>query len=60
MIHPTEEERKKFDEAKVKCPFCGEMYTSTYTGDSLTGLYFGCCDRVLVCNDLGLFEETDE
>jgi formate dehydrogenase maturation protein FdhE len=60
MEHPTKEELKKFEKAKEVCPFCGEKYSAVYTGDSKTGLYFSCCDRVLVCNDLGLFEETDE
>ena len=59
MKHPTKKELKEFEKAKEKCPFCSEKNSAQYTSPDKDGLYFGCCDRVLVCNDIGLFEETD-
>lgn len=59
MIRPTEKELKEFEKAKEKCPFCGEEFSAQYRGDDENSLYFGCCDRVLVCNDIGLFGEGE-
>lgn len=60
MSLPTKEQLEVFEKAKLKCPFCGEWASGQFTGESKDALYFGCCDRVLVCNDLGLYEETAE
>ena len=45
-----------------KCPFCGDTSVGSrlWRSDLHDSIYFSCCDRVLVCDDLGLFEETEE
>ena len=58
-MHPNKEELEEFEKAKKQCPFCKEKNTALYRGKSKDSLYFPCCDRALVCNDIGLFEETD-
>ena len=58
-IHPTEKELKLFEEAKKHCPFCDESDSMLWRGDEHDSIYCTVCGRVLVCNDIGLFEETD-
>lgn len=57
-MHPNKEELEEFEKAKKQCPFCKEKDTSVYAG-AKDALLFTCCNRVLVCNDIGLFEETE-
>lgn len=54
------EDLEEFEKAKKICPFCKTKDSAIYRSDAKDSLYFPCCDRALVCNDIGLFEETDE
>lgn len=58
--HPTKQELKEFEKAKEQCPFCKDISAGArhYRSKEKDSIYFSCCDRVLVCNDIGLFEET--